>query len=221
VALTEDTVEPASDWFERLVAAHERSVCGVGGSVERAVGSDVSSALFLADYDRYRAPLAEGPVVAITDINASYKRWALDAVADTWSEELHENEVNGALLAGGGCLWLAPEVVVRHRRRLSSREALRDRYEFGRLFASSRVRGAPIARRLVLVVVSLVLPFLIVSRVCTSYLSRGRRLAELFGVLPALVEMAFAWSFGELLGYLTGRSGNAASSEPKTRGTPV
>jgi hypothetical protein len=221
VAITEDAVEPATDWCERLISAHERAVCAVGGAVDREIGPDVSSAIFLADYDRYRPPLAEGPTVALTDINSSYKRWALELVADVWRVEFHENEVNGSLLAGGGCLWLAPAVLVRHRRRLSSREALRDRYEFGRLFASSRLRGAPLVRRAVYVLFSFVLPLVIVERVVARYLRGGRRLSELLRVLPSLALVAVAWAYGELLGYLTGKSANSPDSERNAQGNPV
>jgi hypothetical protein len=221
VAITEDTVDPASDWCEKLVAAHERAVCSVGGAVDREIGSDVASAVFLADYDRYRPPLSEGPTVSATDINSSYKRWALDLVANLWSVEFHENEVNGALLAGGGCLWLAPDVVVRHRRILSWREALRDRYEFGRLFASSRLRDAPAPRRIVFALLSLVLPLVIVARVVARYAGRGRRFSELVGVFPALVLVAVVWSYGELLGYVTGQSASPPDSEPNAEGNPV
>jgi hypothetical protein len=214
IAITEDQCEPAPDWCARLLAAHDRPVSAVGGPVDRAPEASVGWAVYLADYGRYRPPLREGPTAALTDVNASYKRWALALVADVWRDEFHEPEVNGAILWGGGCLWMEPTAVVRQRRRLSAREALRDRYVFARLFASGRVRGAPAARRALLAATAPALPALLVARSSRAGLRSGSDLAAFLRALPAVVATATAWSAGELLGYLTGRPAGRRPAGP-------
>jgi hypothetical protein len=211
VAITEDNCEPAPDWCARIVSGHDLQVCAVGGAVARDEGSGIPWAVYLADYGRYRPPLRCGPVLTLTDVNASYKRWALAMVSEVWQDEFHENEVNGALLAGGGCLWLDPDAVVVHNRTLTARAAIRDRYEFGRLFASGRVRGASFLRRGAFVLATPLLPVVILLRPLLSELRRGGRVSTVLRAAPALATIALAWSFGELLGYLTGRPGTNAT----------
>jgi hypothetical protein len=188
----------------RLLEAHARPVSAVGGVVHRDPDASVGWALFLTDYGRYRDAEREGPTRALTDVNASYKRWALALVAEVWRDEFHEPAVNGALLRGGGSLWRAPAAVVRQTRMLPLGDALRDRYEYGRLFASGRVRGASVLRRALFAVLAPALPAVVVARAALGSLRSGDGVASLVRVLPVLIAVACAWSWGELVGYLTG-----------------
>jgi hypothetical protein len=208
VALLEDHCIPEPDWRTRVLAAHERSVAGVGGSVEKGMppGSQTDSALnwalYIADYGRYMSPLS-GPAHTVSDCNASYKRSELEAVRDAWALQFHENVVNDALRARGGSLVLDSSIVVREQRSLTWGAALRDRYAFGRLFGATRVTGAATGRRLGLAAAAIALPPLLVVRAARNLLLRRRHLDQLTRALPALVMLSSAWAFGEMLGYLT------------------
>jgi hypothetical protein len=210
IAFLEDHCIPVPQWTERLLAAHAAPHAAVGGAVDKGfpVGRRTDSALnwafYLADYSRYMNPQPGGPAAGLTDCNVSYKRSALESIEASWRHELHENVVNGLLLARGSTLWLAPDVVVHEQRSLTLRSALRDRYSFGRLFGSTRVAGAPLSRRLVLAALAPVMPPLLIARVAKNLFQRRRYRLQLFRTLPALTVVATAWIVGEFVGYLTG-----------------
>jgi glycosyltransferase involved in cell wall biosynthesis len=209
VALLEDHCIPEPEWRLRVLAAHERSVAGVGGSVEKGMppnsrtDSALNWALYIADYGRYMSPLPEGPTHTVSDCNASYKRSELQAVRDAWTVQFHENVVNDALRARGGSLMLDSSIVVREQRSLTWGAALRDRYAFGRLFGATRVTGAALGRRLGLAAAAIALPPLLVVRAAKNLLVRHRHVEQLARALPALLVLSSAWAFGEMLGYLT------------------
>ncbi|HEX7070339.1 MAG TPA: glycosyltransferase family 2 protein, partial [Rhodothermales bacterium] len=113
VALLEDHCVPDPRWAAELVEAHRQEYAAVGGPVDKLTpDSAVNWSLYLADYVRYARPMPAGPVDHLTDCNVSYKRSAIDAIADVWRVEFHEPEVHAALQARGGTLWLSPGVLV-------------------------------------------------------------------------------------------------------------
>jgi hypothetical protein len=155
----------------------------------------------------------------MTDTNSSYKRSELEAIRDVWVEEFHENVVNDVLRARGGSLWFAPDVIVREQRTLTPGAALRDRYAFGRLFASTRVAGAPLSRRLLLAAASTVMPPVLVMRIAQTLFTRGRHRAQFLRSLPQLMLVTSAWMGGEIAGYLTARPEKTLSAKPADRPT--
>jgi glycosyltransferase involved in cell wall biosynthesis len=209
VALLEDHCVPEPDWCERILAAHEGPHAAVGGCVEKgfAPGAHRDSALnwaiYLTDYSRYMPPLAAGPAASLTDCNVSYRRAELERIRDAWTIEFHENVVHERLRALGATLWLDPSIIVREHRDLRLADALRDRYAFGRLFASTRVAQAPLARRSLYAAASALLPPVLVWRAARNLLARRRHLAQLPRCLPALFLVSSAWMLGELVGYAT------------------
>jgi hypothetical protein len=216
MAFLEDHCVPAADWTQKLVAAHENgddTRAAVGGAVEKGFppgmrgDTALNWAVYMADYSRYMNPQTAGPAHSLTDCNVSYKREALESVREAWATEFHENIVNGLLAERGLTLWLAPDVVVHEQRTLALRSALRDRWSFGRLFASTRVAGAPIGRRLAYAAGSLIMPPVLVSRVARHLFGRGRHRTQFFRALPALLLVTSTWMLGECVGYLTASAG--------------
>jgi len=211
VALLEDHCTPDPDWCARILAWHEKPHAAVGGAVEKGFphgkrsDSALNWAVYLTDYSRYMNPMAAGPAISVTDTNSSYKRSDLDGIRDSWVEEFHENVVNERLRARGRSLWFAPDVIVREQRTLTLRAALRDRYAFGRLFASTRVADAPLSRRLFLAAASALMPPVLLLRVGRNLFTRGRHRGQLLRCLPQLVVVTSAWMGGEMVGYLTAR----------------
>jgi hypothetical protein len=225
VALLEDHCMPEPDWCARIVACHAGPHAAIGGAVEKGFApgrrddSALDWAVYLTDYSRYMNPMAAGPTISMTDTNSSYKRSELDAIRDVWVEEFHENVVNERLQARGRSLWFAPDVIVREQRTLTLGAALRDRYAFGRLFASTRVADAPVSRRLFLTAASTVMPPVLLVRVARNLFSRGRHRWQFFRCMPQLVLMTAAWMGGEMAGYLTARPEKtlaARSADPTT-----
>ncbi len=218
VGFLEDHCVPAPDWVTRTLAAHQQPHAAVGGTIEKGFHEGASTdtalnwAIYLTDYSRYMPPMPAGPAHGMSDCNVSYKRSALDRIADVWALEFHENLVNGALAAAGASHWFDPAIMVFEQRDLTLSDALGDRHSFGRLFGSSRVRQTPLAKRLLLGAAALVMTPLLVWRVAGNLVSRRRHLGQLVRCLPLLVVVAGTWMVGESVGYVTGTAGRLAHS---------
>ena len=212
VAVTEDHCTPSSDWCRQILEAHRQSHAAIGGAVEKQTPDTVLSwAFYLADYLRYLDP-REGPAASLTDGNVTYKRAALMEIRDAWEVEFHENLVHAALRMRGHSLWLSPRIVVRQKRKMTLRDAVRDRYAFGRLFGSTRVEGMRLPGRLRLTLLCVVLPPLLLMRVAAHVLRTRRYIAASLRALPALVLISTVWAWGEFVGYLTMRPGQSLSA---------
>lgn len=210
IAFLEDHCVPAPDWAARLLEAHTEQRAAVGGAVEKGLlpgtthDTALNWAVYFTDYSRYMNPQPGGPSASLTDCNVSYKRTELMSCRELWRSEFHENIVNGWLDEHGRTLWLAPEVVVHEQRTLAIGSALRDRYAFGRLFASTRVRDTNIPRRLLFAAGAAVMPPVLIARVARNLFGRGRHRVQFVRALPALTLVTATWMWGEFVGYLTG-----------------
>jgi hypothetical protein len=205
VAITEDQCIPPGDWCANAIAAHASPHPAIGGPVEKhEPDTALGWAIYLREFTGYIPPVREGPSAALTDCNVSYKREALEAIRDVWAEAFHEPDVHAALRARGGTLWLSPKLVTRQQRTMPLGTALRERRDFGRLYGSLRVKGAPAWKRFVLIIVSPLLPLLLTGRVVMAALRKGRYVGACLRAFPHVALFAAVWGWGELLGYLTG-----------------
>jgi hypothetical protein len=212
VAITEDHFNPAQDWCAQILEAHQAPHAAIGGAVEKQTpDATLSWAFYLADYLRYLDP-AEGPSHNLTDGNVTYKRDALDAIRELWKTEFHENVIHGALAGRGQSLWLSPKIVVRQKRQISLRAAVRDRYAFGRLFGSTRAEGMSGVQRLKLIVLCALLPAVLLLRVFSHIMRTRRYMGAWLRALPALLLISTVWSWGEFVGYLTARPDQSLSA---------
>jgi hypothetical protein len=212
VAITEDHFTPAPDWCRRIAEAHREPHAAIGGAVEKQTpDTALSWAFYLADYLRYLDP-REGPSAHLTDGNVTYKRAALIEIRHLWEAEFHENVVHAALAARGGSLWLSPRIVVRQKRAMTLRGAVRDRYAFGRLFGSTRVEGMKPAARLRLTLVCALLPAVLLMRIASHVLRTRRYTAAWLRAMPALVLISTVWAWGEFVGYVTARPDQSLSA---------
>ena len=207
VALTEDHCIASPDWGAQILRAHEAPYAAIGGAVDKkSPDSSLNWAMYLADYLRYMNPVPEGPTNHLTDCNVTYKRTTLDSIADVWADEFHEPVVHARLQARGESLWLDPRVVVYQQRSLDLSRALKDRYAFGRLFASTRAVDFSAMQRLLYCLLSVLLPAVLVGRVALHVISKRRCIGEFIRSLPYLILISTVWACGEFLGYVTGRA---------------
>ena len=227
VALIEDHCVPNHDWCTRILAAHSKHsepFAGVGGAVEKGLPAHgrndtaLNWAVYMTDYSRYMNPLTDGPIAEISDTNSSYKKRELVEILSVWKAEFHENVVNEALRQRGRLLWFAPDVIVNEQRSLTLRAALRDRYAFGRLFASTRVDYSTTGRRIVLAAASCAMPPVLVLRVARTLLQRRKHRAQFVRSLPQLLLVTSAWMAGEMMGYLTARPENSLAAGLRENG---
>lgn len=204
VLLTEDHCVPHPDWVRQLVEAQRPGRAAVGGAVEALPGGTAADwAFYLVDYFRYMPPLAAGPSPSLTVCNVAYRRDRLEEIAGLWEEIFHETAINEALKARFGELWLEPSATVGMRRHVRFRDALYERYAFGRLFGCTRLGFMPGWRRAYFGILAPVLPVLLLGRMIRRSLESRRNAARLLRSFPYLVALVIAWSWGEWLGYLT------------------
>jgi hypothetical protein len=213
VALIEDVGIPAPDWSARVLEAHRQPFAGVGGAIENGIDRPLNWAVYFCDFLRYQNPLREGESAIASDANVSYKRAALESIRPVWQEFFHESSVNSALRARGERLALAPSVVLyQHRQGLRLKAALKERSVWGRSYAATRARLAGTPKRAFWAVFTPALPALMLARMTLMAWKKRRTRGAFLKALPLVAALVTSWSWGELVGYVTG-SANAAGSQ--------
>ncbi len=206
VALIEDVGIADPHWAAQLVKEHAQPYAAVGGAMENGVDRALNWAVYFGDFGRYQNPVPRGPTAFVSDANVCYKRAALERVADAWPESYNEARVHGALAGRGEILALSPDVVVRQGRlNLRLGPVLTERYVWGRSFAATRIAGAPVTRRFVMAAMTPLLPFILFLRQAKKVMASGRNHGAFVRSAPLTVLLNTAWSWGELVGYATGR----------------
>jgi len=218
ILLTEDHCVPRADWVRQMLEARADGRAAVGGRVEiRDGASAVDWAFYFVDFFRYAAPVPEGGSPSLTVCNVAYERDKLEAVRELWEGSFHETAINGALAERFGSLWLAPESAVTMRREVTLGDALYERYAFGRLFGCTRIAYVSGPKRLFYALTAPALPLLLFGRMLRKAL-RSRTLLRAFtrSAVP-LAGMVLWWSWGEWLGYLSGRQPGSLVVAPEIR----
>jgi hypothetical protein len=211
VAILEDRGVPRANWASEVRRAHSRLPdLVIGGAIENGTEGVLNWAVYFCDFGRYQRPFAEGPRAFVSDVNICYKREALERTRSLWRTRYHEPVVHDALVHSGARLILSPDLVVDQRRdHLTISGLLRERIAWGRLFATLRVREKSLASRLAMAALTPVLPVLLFLRLARmQWQKRVSRRAFLVAA-PCVLLLLCAWSFGEFLGYLTGRTSRA------------
>jgi hypothetical protein len=207
ICILEDRGVPEPRWAAKVASLHERLPHAViGGAVECGIDATLNWAVYFCDYGRYQLPFEAGPREYVTDVNISYKRQALEKTRPLWESRYHETTVHWQLARSGETLFLTPELVVHQRRRgLRVGSILRERVEWGRLFACTRVREVGGARRLAYAALSPVLPVVLLARHTRMQMDKRIRLGRFLRASPFVALFLAAWSFGELMGYVSAR----------------
>src|SRR5258707_9429153 len=104
-------------------------------------------AFYYVDFFRYMSPSASGRSPSLSVCNVAYVRSDLHELYDLWKDGFLETDVHNALREKFGPLEICTGAVVRVRRNVRFRDAVYERYAFGRLFGSARVAHATRGRR--------------------------------------------------------------------------
>jgi hypothetical protein len=207
VAIVEDRGVPRRNWAATAAALHDRLPHpAIGGAIENGRDRLLNWAVYFCDFGRYQAPFAPGPRQYVSDVNICYKRAALVRIEPVWRRRYHEPLVHRALIEEGGVLFLAPDLVVDQMRdglRLGA--LLRERFAWGRLFATLRVRDTDAARRLLLLILSPVLPVVLLFRLARDRAAKRRCRTRFAAAAPMVFVLLCAWCVGEAAGYLAPR----------------
>ena len=206
VAMTEDHAVPAPDWCRQIVAAHAQPYAAIGGAIDNAVDRPLNWALYYCDFGRFGRPLPNGEAAYVSDVNVAYKRSALEAIRDVWRDAYHETIVHWTLQSRGEVVFLDSRLVVHeHRPAISPGQACRERIEWGRTFAETRVARYGAWRGLLYAAGTPALPVMLLMRVLRHMRRQRRTIGQMAATLPLALYLLTGWTLGELIGYVAGR----------------
>jgi hypothetical protein len=205
VAMTEDHAVPAVDWFSQILAVHEQPYAVIGGLIDNSIDRPLNWALYYCDFGRYGSPLPGGESKYVSDVNVTYKREALESVRELWRDAYHETTVHWALQSRGETLFLDPRLVVyQSRPAIGFLQAYRERIEWGRVFAETRVASCSVRSRILYAAGTLALPAILLLRVLRHMIRQRRTIDRIAKAAPIAAWLLTGWALGELAGYMTG-----------------
>lgn len=216
ILLTEDSCLPDPDWVHSLASSEWQGHGAVGGIIDPGVSASPSMwAFYFVDFFRYMGPVGSGELPTLSVCNVAYHRSHLEAVHEAWRGSFLETTVHEALKEKFGPLAIIPDAVVRIRRDVKFRDAVYERYAFGRLFGATRVANVPASRRAYFAMLAPALPVVLTGRMASKAASSPGARADFVKALPSLLTMVAAWSWGEWLGYLTKRRPARITTAPE------
>lgn len=205
ITIIEDHCIPRKDWYLQILKAHKSCYAVIGGAVENgSVDRIVDWAVYLCEYSGVMPPIPYGEVEGIAGNNVSYKRWVLEKMGEIvkrnyWDFFLHE-EMKKAELR----FLSVPDIVVCHKKEFRFLYFLNQRFQYSRSFAGMRNAGVPFLKRMVYILSSPLLPFLLLSRISLQILKKKRHMKEFLLSLPLLMIFMISYASGEFVGYLVG-----------------
>lgn len=211
VAITEDfcLFDPA--WYQETKKMYDSSYSAVGGTIENSENQNILDwAVFLYDYGKYMSPNKAGVTDTLSGANILYRREKIKTLNEKIKDEFFETFVNSQLISQGNQIYLNPAMIIYHNKQYELKRTVIQYYHQARTFAAHRVLNSTITKRVLLTLVSPILPFLLTFRIISRTLNKKRHLNKLILALPYLAILMTTWSFGELSGYLIGegKSGN-------------
>ena len=205
VALLEDHCILDSKWCQEIRKAHESADVAIGGPVENAsMDHALDWAVYLYDYGKYMLPSEQGAVGALSGLNVSYKRAAMDEISDIYQDGFFETIVNDELKRRGYFLRLWPQAIVYHNKSYELKRAAEHSFHLARSYAARRVFKVSRLTHMLFALFSLLLPVLLPARIVSTTFKKGRNIAPLLRSFPFIVLLMFIWSYGEFCGYLFG-----------------
>lgn len=203
IALTSAHFIPASNWMDEILKAHQSPYAGIGGAIENdPAGGWVDWAVYFCRYSLYMLPFPEHTVQDFAADNASYKRWALDRCRHIRQRGFWEVFVHAELRKQNLELWLTPAIVVYHKKSFDLSRFLKQRFQHGKKFGGRRAKNFTIVQRLIYILVSPLIPFVLLSRIMRQVWKKRRHGSKFLLSLPVLILFLLSWSAGELSGYL-------------------
>ena len=110
-----------------------------------------------------------------------------------------------ALQSRGEVLFLDSRLLVyQHRPAISFRQAYRERIEWGRVFAETRVAACRIWSRIFYAAGTIALPPLLLARMLRHMSRQRRTIPQMAKTVPLAACLLTGWALGELTGYLFG-----------------
>jgi hypothetical protein len=206
VAITEDHCFVANDWGRRILQAHtenpEASV--IGGAVENAAtGSLIDWASFFVVQAAFMPPLRSGPARRLAGaVNVSYKRRALEALADHDGMGAMDVLHQAMLREHGEALWADDRIRVSHDQSLGVRGTTVIHFHAGRTMSGFR-RQHMTPYQWLRAGGAFVVPIARLARILAIGTRKGRT-GRLLPSLPWVVWLLYSQAAGQFIGYMFG-----------------
>lgn len=203
IAVTTTHFVPAKNWIDEIIKAHDSECAGIGGAIENDDRAGlVSWAVYFCRYSRYMLPFARQNTHDFAADNASYKRTELDRVKHAMANGFWEAFVHQEMIQERMELVLSPRIVVYHTDSFKFSDFISQRFWHGKQFGSSRATRIPGVKRIALVLLSPLIPFVHLYRITRRVFVRKQNVVKYLLSLPILMLFLASWSFGEFIGYL-------------------
>jgi hypothetical protein len=206
VAMSEDHCFPAPGWARALLEAHREAWAAVGPTVALANPESARAwANYLIQYGGWVQPDPGGEIDDLPGHNSSYKRELLLAYGERLeSMMVADTMLHWDLRRRGFKLRLEPRAVSHHVFMTLQRPFLAENFYIGWQFAGIRARSCGLARRLLFLSGSPLLPAVRLRRIVRRMRQFGWQRDLLPRALPALLLGLAASAAGELCGYALG-----------------
>lgn len=203
VALSTTHFVPAKNWIAAIFNAHKLPVAGIGGAIENdPQAAIVSWAVYFCRYSLYMLPFMQANTDDFAADNASYKRTDLEKVKNSMTDGFWEAFVHQAMIKQKMQLVLSPEILVYHQDSFTFSGFMRQRFSHGKQFGNSRAESISTAKRIALIFLSPLIPFIYIYRITKRIFAKKRNIGKYLLSLPILFLFLVSWSIGECYGYL-------------------
>ncbi len=207
VALTEDHAFPASNWAERLVAAHREPHAVVGPKMRNGNPTSwVSWADFYVGYGKWAEPIESGQHDFLMAHNDSYKRAVLLEFGTALEEMLaSETALHFELKRRGHTFWLEATTYTAHLNFDRWRPYLSAMFFSGRMFGAYRAWNWSSGKRALYTLASPLIPLVRFVRIRRDVLRAKMPRRSRIALYGAIMLGLGADALGQGIGYALGR----------------
>lgn len=206
VAVTEEVAIFEPDWAASVLEVQKTTgAAALGGSVRPAEGiAGFDLAVFLCDYAAFLPPFPAGATAELPGLAAVFTREALAGAGDVAVRGFWKTFHCRSLANSGRLIHLDPALRVSCGRRLSWSAWVRRRFLHGRCYGAMRATNWSASRRILHLLASPTVPFLLFWRVARQAWPRPAFRSRFLAVSPGCLVAQLLWAVGEAVGLLFG-----------------
>lgn len=206
MAVTTANFIPAMNWVAELRSFLQSNHAAVGGVFDKLTPDSISQwAIYFLRYSAYLPSIIPQLASQLAADNAVYQRWVFEKYAELIAEGFWEHPLNRRLGADGYSLFLTPALKVSMGYFSPPADFFQQRFLHGRMFGAERAARVSHLRRLLYILTSPLIPFVLLARVSRNVLKNKADTIKFFSSLPWILFYLLGWSLGELSGYLMGK----------------
>jgi glycosyltransferase involved in cell wall biosynthesis len=206
IAFTTANFIPAKNWVAELHVLLNSDHAAIGGVFEKSTPDQISQwAIYFLRYAAYLPSTPRRPASQLAADNAVYQRWVFEKYPELIEDGFWEHPLNCRLSTDGYSLFLTPSLKVSMGYFSPPVDFFQQRFLHGRMFGAERAAQVSPLRRLLYILTSPLIPFVLLTRVTRHVLNNHAHTMKFFLSLPWILFYLLGWSLGEFSGYLIGK----------------